>query len=222
MKTKTILLLAVAIFTNLSLRAAGGEEGEGTSCETAITIFSNTTENFTFIEGQNELYLQFTAGTNDESFAISDDLQLHSEIISEISLYEKGACEEVIFIKNISYLSYAPANNMLLDNLQNGTEYLIKLKKNVALYPGNISFYVSLRQIVIVTTCPVSAGTPCESLTQNPEFSYVKNSNLANVNYRAFLDNHICHWGDAAPSADFYVNGTNTYAGLLGQNYSSN
>ncbi len=236
-KSFIVLLIALPLLSmaQFTANAAGApdepipEPGiEGASCETAVNIVINEPFEYTFEEGQEEMYFTLNSDSNALFLSILEDNSIVN--VSEISAYELIDCNDLTLVYNeVVENDSFDVKYYGIDGLNKNSSYLFRLFRD----PNeqeltNVTFSI-LMQEPIITPCPSAYSTNCSgfiNLVPNGGFNYFSwyhSSWDDKPFYNLFHYNYICDWRDGGGSPDLVFKYDKTYAHMWSQgiNYES-
>lgn len=216
------LSLVLFLTTNLLLSAQ-----EGHSCQKPYELELSSQADYTFEEGQDEMFFKYTADNVYNEVMISDEYaSIRSEVISSIHVYELGEeeCDGLLLIQTISLAVDTITDYSIIDSLTIGKDYLFKMSKNLSLYPESVTFNLSYLPQATTNPCNPIVYDPCVHdpiFTVNGNF---QNLSVAGVGARApngVTQGYACEWEDESTSADLFTSfsgpSPNVYAGIFTQ-----
>ena len=172
-------LLVMGVFAQFTPNAAGAPdepilepEVEGASCETAIGLEKGIIDTYTFYEGQEDLYFEFTA-SSDSMFVVTGAESQNSEPFVGLIAYEvylKDDCESLTQIYNES-VDDSTMHYFEMTDLTEEESYLLVLRRDLNEDLPEVTFSMLIEDIYY--NCPQNYNSPCGELIKNYEFNYL-------------------------------------------------
>ena len=154
------------LFTIIQVLATGGNNG--INCSNAISLTTNTNNDYVFGVQQSELYFDFNADNDSLLLIFSENGQGPFAEIYQVHLYEKFACGNLTMVQTDTVNDSTEANYFTLTNLTINGDYLMVVKRDPNAGLPLSHFNLSLPHYIIVGC---SLNIPCNNIIENGDFT---------------------------------------------------
>ncbi|MBL4708395.1 MAG: hypothetical protein JKY48_08170, partial [Flavobacteriales bacterium] len=188
----TSLLILFSLLFSPALFAA--EESDGLSCETAFSMKIGDSSNHTFPEGQDRMYVEFTASNDSIEVQFSDNGQGPFADISKLELYSSEGCEELLLFGTYYAPESSSEKTFHVTDLQLNGSYLIIIYRELA---EQSEFYkLKLSNHKRLKPCPVDVPICASNIVKNGDFEYYQLYDANHMINRGWM----CDWKNLFPN----------------------